>query len=219
MYNIPSASTSPAIELGSDTPEAVVIILHGLGAGSEDLLPLAQALQPAHRQVRFILPNARRRRVTINHGTLMPAWYDIVDADFATERDPVGLAQSFADLDALIAQQRASKALPIVLIGFSQGGALALHTALRSTANIAGVAALSAYLPPSDDYRKSAAAIFMAHGIYDDVVPIATAMRSKSALETLGYCVDWHEYPLGHQLSPALIVDLSAWLSARLGGV
>lgn len=219
MADTGPASARPALELGSNTPQAIVIILHGLGADSEDLLPLAQALEPTHRRVRFLLPNARKLPVTVNNGTLMPAWYDIVGADFANEQAPAGLALSFADLEALITQQRALKPLPILLIGFSQGGALALHTALQSRAHIAGVAALSAYLPPCQNYRKSATPVFMAHGIYDDVVPITAAMRSKSALETLGYRVEWHEYPLGHQLSAALIADLSTWLTARLSGV
>lgn len=212
------ASAPPALELGSAAPEAVVVILHGLGADSKDLLPLAQALEPAHRRVRFILPNARKLPVSVNNGTLMPAWYDIVGADFSNERAPAGLAQSFADLEALITQQQAITRMPILLIGFSQGGALALHTALQSHTHIAGVAALSAYLPPSENYLKSATPIFMAHGIYDDVVPISAAMRSRSTLEILGYRVEWHEYPLGHQLSAALIADLSAWLMARLSG-
>lgn len=212
-------SARPALELGSAAPEAVVIILHGLGANSDDLLPLAQALEPAHPNVRFILPNARKLPVTVNNGTLMPAWYDIVGADFASERAPAGLAQSFADLEALITQQRAVLPLPIVLIGFSQGGALALHTALQLHTRISGVAALSAYLPPFENYLKSATPIFMAHGIYDDVVPITAAMRSKNALETLGYRVEWHEYPLGHHLSAALIFDLSTWLTTCLNTV
>lgn len=207
--------TAP-LEYGSATPNAVVIILHGLGADGDDLLPLAQALQPAHPQLRFILPHAPLRHVTLNNGMLMPAWYDISGAGFARERNPEGLAESFKYLQQLIAEQ-ATLRIPIILIGFSQGGALALHTGLRSATPLAGIAALSTYLPPGE-YPTAVATlpIFMAHGLYDEVVPLAAASESKALLNGLGYTVNWHEYAIGHQLSPPLVTDLSSWLKMTI---
>lgn len=208
----------PPLELDNSAANAVVIVLHGLGANGEDLLPLGQALQAVHRDIRVLLPHAPHRNVTINNGMKMPAWYDIVGADFSNEKQPAGLEESYHYVTGLITAQtqRGIAANRIVLMGFSQGGAVALYTALRSPHKIAGVAALSAYLPPGEYTYASAPAIFMAHGIYDDVVPMAAAAASRAQLNALGHDVFWHEYAIGHQLSVELIADLNAWLGQTL---
>ena len=209
-------SPHPALQIGSESDHSVVIILHGLGADGEDLLPLAQALRPANPGVHFILPNAPLRHVTLNNGMLMPAWYDISGTDFAHEHAADGLDESLIALQRLMVEQAGAARRPLVLIGFSQGGALALHTALRTTERPAGVAALAAYLPPSDYAPADDLPVFMAHGLYDDVVPLPAASASKSALEKLGCRVQWREYAVGHQLAEPLLADLSAWLSKTL---
>lgn len=219
--HLKSANLSPShppLELDNPEANAVVIVLHGLGANGEDLLPLGQALQAVQRDIRVLLPQAPHRNVTINNGMKMPAWYDIVSADFSNEKQPAGLEESYQYVTGLITEQaqRGIAANRIVLTGFSQGGAVALYTALRSPHEIAGVAALSAYLPPGEYANASAPAIFMAHGIYDEVVPMAAAAASRARLNAMGYAVSWHEYAIGHQLSIELTADLNAWLGQIL---
>ena len=201
------------IEIGAPDAQTTAIVLHGLGASSADLEPLARELHARGLEFRYCLPDAPLRAVTINNGYVMPAWYDIRGADFARERAAAGLEESRAIMDALI--DRGRETGTVVLIGFSQGAVLALHTALKRPGDVLAVAALSGYLPP-DDYAAQRLRVFQSHGIYDDIIPIAAARASHDALHELGCEIEWREYALGHHLSEEVIDDLAQWLR-RLG--
>jgi phospholipase/carboxylesterase len=205
-------------------PAASVIWLHGLGADGNDFAPIVDQLDlsgmPA---VRFVFPHAPRRAVTINHGFVMRAWYDITFEDLAGSSrggDEVGISATQAQIEALIAHEntRGVTAGNIVLAGFSQGGAIALYTGLRYPEPLAGILALSTYLPlatslvaESSPANKSIP-IFLAHGIFDTVVPLLLAMASRDALTALGYRVDWREYPMPHLVCAQEIRDIGEWL-------
>jgi len=203
---------------------ASVIWMHGLGADGHDFEPIVDELELPPRPVRFIFPHAPRRPVTINGGMMMRAWYDISDAAIRRE-DASGVRQSQAIVEQLIAGEvaRGVASTDIVLAGFSQGGAIALQTALRHPARLAGVMALSTYLPLADTLAAEASAanrdlpIFMAHGKHDPVVVPARASSSRDTLQILGYAVQWREYPMPHAVCPQEIVDISRWLCAVLG--
>jgi len=207
------------IETGA-RPDAAVIWLHGLGADGHDFEPVVPELRlPASKPVRFIFPNAPQRPVTINMGMRMRAWYDILQLGGGPE-DEAGIRESQAQLEKLIAAQQRSgiPARKIVLAGFSQGGAIVLQTALRHAERLAGVLALSTYLPLSGTLGKERAAInddlpiFMAHGAYDPMIPMVRAMQSRDALQALGYPVQWREYPMPHSVCPQEIADIADFL-------
>jgi phospholipase/carboxylesterase len=201
-------------------PAAAVIWLHGLGADGHDFEPIVPELGlPASKPVRFIFPNAPQRPVTINMGMRMRAWYDILQLGGGAE-DEAGIRASQGSLEGLIARQT-ERGIPrnkIVLAGFSQGGAIVLQTALRQRERLAGVMALSTYLPLAKSLEKERAAensdlpIFMAHGAYDNMIPLDRAARSRDALQALGYAVQWHEYPMQHSVCPEEIADIAAFL-------
>lgn len=203
---------------------ASVIWMHGLGADGHDFEPIVDELDLPSRPVRFIFPHAPRRPVTINGGMLMRAWYDISDAAIRRE-DASGVRQSQAIVEQLIAGEvaRGVASTDIVLAGFSQGGAIALQTALRHPARLAGVMALSTYLPLADTLAAEASAanrdlpIFMAHGKHDPVVVPTRASSSRDTLQGLAYAVQWQEYPMPHAVCPQEIVDISRWLCKVLG--
>ena len=206
------------IETGPN-PTAAVIWLHGLGADGHDFEPIVPELELA-KPVRFVFPHAPVRPVTINNGMRMRAWYDIYQFGGGRE-DEQGLRASQKLVDEMIRAQ----GLPpekIVLAGFSQGGAIVLQTGLRYGERLAGIMALSCYLPlaPTVAAERSAAnqsiPIFMAHGAYDDVIPIQRAQQSRAALESLGYKVEWHDYPMPHSVCAPEIADISAFLSKVL---
>ena len=207
------------IETGP-TPQAAVIWLHGLGADGHDFEPIVPELGlPASQPVRFIFPNAPMRPVTINNGMRMRAWYDIFQLGGGAE-DEAGIRDAQGLLEDLISRET-GKGIPhnkIVLAGFSQGGAIVLQTALRQRERLAGVMALSTYLPLSKTLEKERAAensdlpIFMAHGAYDNMIPLDRAARSRDALLALGYTVEWHEYPMQHSVCPEEIADIAAFL-------
>ena len=207
------------IETG-EAPRAAVIWLHGLGADGHDFEPIVPELGlPASKPVRFIFPNAPQRPVTINNGMRMPAWYDILQMGGGPE-DEAGIRESQGALENLISDQ-AKRGIPagkVVLAGFSQGGAIVLHTALRHPERLAGVMALSTYLPLSGKLEKERAAengdlpIFMAHGQYDNMIGMDRAMRSRDALLALGYPMEWREYPMPHSVCPEEIADIAAFL-------
>jgi phospholipase/carboxylesterase len=163
--------------------------------------------------------------VTINNGSVMRAWYDVRAVGGERREDAEGVRASQAQIEALIAREntRGIAADRIVLAGFSQGGAMALHTGLRHAGRLAGVMALSCFLPLADDLAREAAAanrdvpLFMAHGAYDDLIPLARARRAHDILVGLGWRVEWHEYPMPHSVCPEEIADISAWLSSVLG--
>ncbi|MEK6243056.1 MAG: dienelactone hydrolase family protein [Pseudomonadota bacterium] len=207
------------IETGP-APQAAVIWLHGLGADGHDFEPIVPELGlPATKPIRFIFPNAPQRPVTINNGMRMRAWYDILQLGGGAE-DEAGIRDAQGLLEDLISRET-GKGIPhskIVLAGFSQGGAIVLQTALRQRERLAGVMALSTYLPLSKTLDKERAAansdlpIFMAHGAYDNMIPLDRAVRSRDALQALGYAVQWHEYPMPHSVCPEEIADIAAFL-------
>jgi phospholipase/carboxylesterase len=215
-----------AVEINPDRdPRACIIWLHGLGADGHDFEPLIPELGIVNAlDVRVILPHAPRRPVTINGGTAMPAWYDIYAADFRVGEDHQGIRESEQQLLALIARETANgiPAERIVLAGFSQGGAVVLHTGLRYPQRLAGLLALSTYLPLSgmlgDECSEAnrSVPIMMAHGVNDPVVPLPWAEQSHNQLRQLGYTVDWQSYPMQHAVCPAEIRDIRAWLERVL---
>ncbi len=201
-------------------PAATVIWLHGLGADAHDFEPVVPELRlPAAKPVRFIFPNAPQRPVTINGGMRMRAWYDIFQLGGGVE-DEAGIRASQASMESLIAGEieRGIAHDKIVLAGFSQGGAIALHTALRSGQPLAGVMALSTYLPLKNTLEKEKSAananlpVFMAHGQYDNMIGMDRAMLSRDAMVALGYKVDWHAYPMAHSVCPEEIGAIAAFL-------
>jgi phospholipase/carboxylesterase len=206
------------IETGSP-PTASVIWLHGLGADGHDFEPIVPELR-LKQAVRFVFPHAPVQPVTINQGMRMRAWYDIFQFGGGREDDK-GIRASQALIVKLIEEQPVPPA-KIVLAGFSQGGAIALQTALRYPKPLAGVMALSTYLPLAATLaaqRNAANAqvpIFMAHGGYDDIIPIQRARDSKSVLEKLGHQIEWHEYPMPHSVCGEEVRDISAFLAKLL---
>ena len=207
------------IETGAK-PVAAVIWLHGLGADGHDFEPIVPELKlPASKPVRFIFPHAPQRPVTINMGMRMRAWYDILQLGGGAE-DEAGIREAQSMLESLISgeKKRGISASRIVLAGFSQGGAIVLQTALRHPERLAGVMALSTYLPLSNFLAKEKnpankdLPIFMAHGQYDNMIPMDRAQRSREMLEALGYKLEWHDYPMPHSVCPEEIADISAWL-------
>jgi phospholipase/carboxylesterase len=197
-------------------PGAAVIWLHGLGADGHDFEPIVPELR-LRQPVRFVFPHAPIRPVTINQGMRMRAWYDILQLGGGPE-DEAGLRESQKVTEALIRAQELP-ANKIVLAGFSQGGAIVLQTALRYPERLAGVIALSTYLPLASTLAAERSEanrdipIFMAHGQYDDLIPIQRARQSREYLEKLGYKIEWHEYPMPHSVCAPEIADLSAFLS------
>jgi phospholipase/carboxylesterase len=198
----------PAIEIEtSPNPNASVIWLHGLGDDGHGWSAVVPGLQlPPTMAVRFLFPHAPTMPVTINNGYVMRAWYDINDADLHARADLTGVRRSQAQLEALIAREKA-RGVPdarIVLAGFSQGGAIALYTGLRHPERLAGIVALSTYLIDAPSLAAEAAPanrdvpIFMAHGTHDPVVRLAWAELSRKALEAAGWKVEWHAYPMEH---------------------
>jgi phospholipase/carboxylesterase len=200
-------------------PEAAIIWLHGLGADGHDFEPIVPELK-LKKPLRFIFPHAPMRPVTINQGMRMRAWYDILQLGGGAE-DEAGLRASQKITEELIRAQ-GLPANKIVLAGFSQGGAIVLQTALRYPERLAGVMALSTYLPiaatvaaeRSDANRDLP--IFMAHGQYDDLIPMQRARASREHLEKLGYKIEWHDYPMPHSVCAPEIADISAFLGKVL---
>ncbi len=218
-------ATSPAaVELETgDAPEVSIIWLHGLGADGHDFEAVVPELKlPAMPPLRFVFPHAPPRPVTINAGFVMRAWYDITPQPDGFRENGEHVREAEGIVHGLIAREQGRGIAParIVLAGFSQGGAIALHTALRYPQRLAGVLVLSSYLPLADtlaEERHEANAdvpIFMAHGEYDPLIPIARARASRATLERLGYAVDWRSYPIVHSVSLAEIADVGRWLAA-----
>jgi phospholipase/carboxylesterase len=197
-------------------PEAAIIWLHGLGADGHDFEPIVPELR-LRKPVRFVFPHAPIRAVTINQGMRMRAWYDILQLGGGPE-DEAGLRASQKITEELIRAQQLP-ANRIVLAGFSQGGAIVLQTALRYPERLAGVMALSTYLPLASTVSGERSElnrdlpIFMAHGQYDDLIPIQRARQSREYLEKLGYKIEWHDYPMPHSVCAPEIADISAFLS------
>src|SRR6185436_12308354 len=205
------------IETG-ERPDAAVIWLHGLGADGRDFEPIVPELRlPQSLSLRFVFPHAPIRPVTLNQGMRMRAWYDILQLGGGREDDP-GIRASQKSLEDLIAREGSRGIAPgrVVLAGFSQGGAIALQTALRYDERLAGTLALSTYLPlaPTLAAERNPAnrdvPIFMAHGSQDPMIPLDRARASRDALAALGYAVEWREYPMQHSVCLEEIADIAA---------
>jgi phospholipase/carboxylesterase len=222
-----TAALLDAVEINPpDRPRACIIWLHGLGADGHDFAPLIPQLGIVQEHgVRVVLPHAPHRPVTLNAGLVMPAWYDIPASDFLHSEDEDGIRRSQRQIVALIEREVAAGLAPerIVLAGFSQGGAIALHTGLRYPRPLAGILALSTYLPLPvrlDDEAAPANAsvpVLLAHGSHDPVVPLALAEQARALLTARGYPVEWRVYPMPHAVCPAEVQDIRKWLLARLG--
>jgi phospholipase/carboxylesterase len=221
----PPDTLLPTVEVSTgDSPQLAIIWLHGLGADGHDFEPIVPDLDlpfPA----RFVFPHAPVRPITVNGGMEMRGWYDILGFGMNVRQDAAGIRASAAAVTHLIDREieRGLTASQIVLAGFSQGGAIALHVALREPRSLAGVLALSTYLPLSATLgaERSAAnagvPIFMAHGSADSLLPLALAEGSRRTLEGLGYAVDWHVYAMPHSVCAEEIVAIAAWLAQRAG--
>lgn len=207
-------------------PTAAVIWLHGLGADGFDFVPIVEELRlPASLPVRFIFPHATPRPVTINNGFVMRAWYDIKGFGPDRAEDDAGIRESEGVVKQYIGQQIAQgiPANKIVVAGFSQGGAIALQTGVRYPERLAGVMALSTYLPLRASVAGEASAanrdipILMCHGTRDPVVILQMGEGSRDVLQGLGYRIDWRTYPMEHSVCMEEVLDISKWLQARLG--
>ena len=203
------------------TPDFVVIWLHGLGADGHDFEAIVPELKlPSDLAVRYLFPHAPLRPVTINGGMVMRAWYDILEMDVSRRVDVESILESSAslrrliqrELEAGIASQR------ILLAGFSQGGAIVLHTGLRYEQPLAGLLALSTYSPTIGTLARERSAanlnipVMMAHGRFDPVIPMTHAMGTRNELARLDYPLQWHEYPMQHEVCLAEIEDISTWM-------
>lgn len=221
-----TATVLPCVEVEPGAPaQAAVVWLHGLGADGHDFEPIAPLLQTQLTPpTRFVFPHAPHRAVTINGGYSMRAWYDIAALDLSRGEDVDGIHASARRLDALIERElaRGIAARRIVVAGFSQGGAVALHAGLRYPQRLAGILALSTYLPLAATLSAEChpanrdIPIFMAHGDEDTVVPIAHALASKQRLQELGYTPEWHGYRMPHSVCDAEVADIAAWLQRIL---
>lgn len=214
----------PCVEIETGTsPDAAVIWLHGLGADGNDFAPIVPELELKGAAVRFVFPHAPHRPVTINMGMRMPAWYDILQMGGGRE-DEAGIRESQGRIERLIARekQRGVPASRIALAGFSQGGAIVLHTGLRHAERLAGILALSTYLPLADTVaaeRHDAnrdVPIFIAHGTQDPMIALARADATRRRLEALGYAPDYRTYPMPHAVCAEEIADIAAWFTQVL---
>lgn len=226
------ASNPPPIILHTgNNPQHSIIWLHGLGADGQDFVPIVDELSlPV--AVRYVFPHAPMQPVTINGGFVMRAWYDITQppppaltrTGSDAHQDGAGIRASQAAVEALIAEEVANGIAPgnIILAGFSQGGAIVLHTALRQTVPLRGVMALSTYLPLAASTPGEIVAgtrttpIFMAHGRSDPIIPFTLGSGSRDVLQEFGYTVEWHEYPMQHSVCMEELKDIEAWLTERL---
>lgn len=205
-------------------PQWAVLWLHGLGADGNDFAPIVpELLRPHWPAIRFVFPHAPVQPITINNGVPMRAWYDIVSMDFRSRADAAGVAASVQALDTLIDQQVAAgiPAERILLAGFSQGGAVILSAVLRRSRPIGGLIALSTYLPDPEtaaaqrDPDGIRPPVFMAHGVQDPVIPQAIAAHTAQTLKDLGFPLEWHSYPMAHQVCAEELEALGNWLDAR----
>ncbi len=218
----------PHIELVTGPePRGTIIWLHGLGADGWDFVPIVRELPlPEDFALRFIFPHAPVRPVTINNGHEMRAWYDIKMNDIARLPDEGGIRESQRQVDQLIARERGRgmDSSKIVLAGFSQGGAIALQAGLRHATRLAGIVALSTYLPLEDSLAAEgsganrATPVFMGHGTQDPIVPLQLAELSRGQLKSKGYDVEWHTWPMQHSVCGEELAEVAAFLGKVLGG-
>lgn len=206
-------------------PEGAIIWLHGLGADGHDFESIIPALDlPRNMRIRFVFPHAPFRSITINNGIKMRAWYDVLSLDRSEPQDEYGIRESAEILNLLIERER-ERGIDynrIVVAGFSQGGAIAIHAALRFHHKLAGLLALSTWLPLDGAIEEEVTLnnksqsrdlpIFLAHGSFDPILPVNLSHESRNILHKLNYKVDWHEYPIAHSVSENEIKDISFWL-------
>ncbi|HKA61639.1 MAG TPA: alpha/beta hydrolase fold domain-containing protein [Methylomirabilota bacterium] len=207
-------------------PTVAVIWMHGLGADGHDFEPIVPELGlPTRPAIRFVFPHAPLRPVTINQGHVMRAWYDIRALAGVRREDEAGVRQSAKQVEALMERERQRAIAPgrLVLAGFSQGGAMALHVGLRYRERLAGVLALSCYLPLAATLATEASPanrdvpIFWAHGVHDPMIPLAMAEHGREQVAALGYPIEWHQYPMPHSVCAEEIADIARWLGRVLG--
>lgn len=218
----------PAIELETGSrPTHTILWMHGLGADGNDFVPIVNEIAlPRSPNIRFIFPHAPMRPVSINNGLVMRAWhdYDLTTSNSVIRENMASLRDSQGAIELLIDREKQRGILPqnILLAGFSQGGALALQTGLRYPEKLAGIMALSCYLPASQTlaaeahHANSATSILMAHGSLDNIIPITLAAASRRQLEESGYMVEWHEYAMAHTVCKDEIDDIGVWLKRVL---
>lgn len=212
----------PCVEIGSADATHSIIWLHGLGADGHDFEPIVDELTLTHN-IRFIFPHSPSIPVTINNGMVMPAWYDIRLPQIDKGQDAEGIKKSQQSIITLIEREieRGVKSENIILAGFSQGGAIALHTALRYEKPLAGIMALSTYLPLADTVENEISqqnintSIFIAHGTLDPVVPFDLALETQDTLNRLGYSSELKKYHMEHSVCPEEIDDISNWINDR----
>lgn len=210
------------IESSSEKSSHSIIWLHGLGADGHDFEPIVDELKLAH-PFRFIFPHAPEMPVTINNGMRMPAWYDLKSEQIVNQQDEAGIRKSQQSLLALIEREieRGIKSQNIILAGFSQGGAIALHTGLRYEKPLAGIMGLSTYLPllntVENEINKanSNTSIFLAHGNYDQVIPLQLASTTNACLHKFNYSSELKTYPMEHSVCPEEIDDISNWINEQ----
>ncbi|WP_300086604.1 alpha/beta hydrolase-fold protein [uncultured Nitrosomonas sp.] len=223
MSDNPLQLSAIEITTGPD-PAYTILWMHGLGADGNDFVPVIQALDLPAIPIRFLFPHAPFRPVTINGGYVMRAWYDIQRTDFTEQEDETGLQESWRAIVALINRenQRGIPSDHVILAGFSQGAAMALLTGLHHPDKLAGIMALSGYLPLAHKFTQEAHAanqstsIFMAHGSDDPIVPVELAQASLRLLRKYHYSVNWHEYSMEHAVCDQELADISHWLKTIL---
>lgn len=223
---MPDSKLLPSVKIETGPkPAHTLIWMHGLGADGNDFVPIVKELSiSSKKSLRFVFPHAPEQPVTINNGYVMRAWYDIYGLGIGGAEDEAGIRASQESVDALIEHelQRGITSDHIVLAGFSQGGVMALHTGLRQKNKLGGIMALSCYLPLATFLSNEAESInskipiFMAHGVYDDVVPLQLATSSKAHLDQAHYTVEWHEYGMAHSVCAEEIMNIDQWLSRIL---
>ena len=222
-----SESMLPTVEIEtSQAPDASIIWLHGLGADGHDFEPVVPELGlPGRLAVRFVFPHAPSMPVSLNGGYIMPAWYDVRHTDLGIEHDGPGIARSARQIRLLIEQEqmRGVAANRIIVAGFSQGAAMAIHVGLTHPERLAGIIALSGYLLQQERLESARSQanqgtpIFMAHGVNDEVVPFPLGEKAQRTLTSWGYDVQWHSYPMGHHVCTEEIRAIGRWIAERLG--
>lgn len=215
----------PAVELVTgDHPDAAVIWLHGLGANGHDFEPIVPELRLGDLAIRFVFPHAPDQSVSVNGGMVMPSWFDIYNLGSTAREDARGITNMAPMIENLIEREH-ERGVPyerIVVAGFSQGGALALHVALRFPHRLAGIMGLSTYLPLRARLAAERGAantktpVFLAHGRHDTVLDFTFGTTSRDLLLKLGYSVEWREYPMPHAVCPQEIDDIRTWLMKAL---
>ena len=213
---------SIVLNFGQGEPNHSIIWLHGLGATANDFPPVVPELGlQADRPIKFVFPQAPNRPITINGGFEMPGWYDIKGMSLEEKQDIDGMRESQTMLEGLVAAEidRGIAANNIIVAGFSQGGAVAYYTATRSQTKLAGIIALSTYLPFQERTEQEQSGVNVTtpilanHGTHDPVVPLAYGQQSAELLKQLDYQVEWKTYPMEHQVVMEQIRDIGAWIN------